>query len=126
MVADRIAISPSVLSAHAEQVEQLATDVTVALDAVRGINLGGGAFGVMCAWMVPPALAASTLVISHIEQAQRVLHHTSEQLVGMADDFRAVEDNTTATVDQLLKNVESLPAPARGGTGSVFSPGVLE
>ncbi|WP_433675741.1 type VII secretion target [Microbacterium gorillae] len=125
MVADRIAISPSGLTAHAEQVEQLATDVTVALDAVRGINLGGGAFGVMCAWMVPPALTASTLVINHIQQAQDVLQRTSDELRSTADDFRAMEDGNIAALNALLKSVESLPAAAPAGSGSIFG-GVLE
>ncbi|MFK4788673.1 type VII secretion target [Microbacterium sp. ZW T5_56] len=117
MVADRIAISPSALTAHAQQVEQLATDVSVALDAVRGINLGGGAFGVMCAWMVPPALATSNIVISHIQQAQNVLQRTSDELVATAADFRSVEDGIHAALTGLMNKIDTAPGASAGATG---------
>lgn len=123
MVADRIAISPSGLTTHARQVEQLAADVSVALDAVRGINLGGGAFGVMCAWMVPPALITSTIVINHIEQAQDVLQRTSDELVGAAQDFAKTEDGILAALKVLTQNVES--PSGTGGGGGPSSPGLL-
>ena len=97
-MSELINVDVDVLSAHARKVSQLADDVGVAADAVAGIDLGGGAFGVLCAWMVPPAQVVSGVVLSHSRETRVVLNRTEGELRGVASDFSAAED---ANVDVL-------------------------
>lgn len=101
MVTGQIAIDADVLNTHARKVSQLADEVSTAIDAVNSINLGGGAFGVLCAWMVPPAQIASSIVGSHVRETRTMLHRTDDELRGAARDFTIAEDAHVSSLHAL-------------------------
>lgn len=87
----QIRMDADVVLQHASRVQQLASDAAEAAAALKSVNLGGGAFGVMCAWIVPPGLVSSA-VSQHINGAEGVLERTGQELRGVVADFAAYEE----------------------------------
>lgn len=99
----RIAIDTELLRQHAGRVEQVGRDVGVARDAAGSLDLGGGAFGLMCAFLVPPAVAVSSVAQAAIASAQRMVERSATELRGVAADFTAQEDR----VEETLRSVRT-------------------
>lgn len=87
-----IKIDGEVLQGHANKVDAYRGDVAQALDAVSGLNLGGGAFGVMCSWMVPAALLASNAVVTEIREVRDAFQRTSSALGETVESFDSAEN----------------------------------
>lgn len=100
-MSDQISIDSDALRAHARKVAQLADDVSTATNAIASINLSGGAFGLMCAWMVAPATVASNIVGSHIKETRSVLDRTSGAVSDTARTFDASEEQIIDAITQL-------------------------
>lgn len=100
-MADLIAVDTETVRMHAQRVGQIASDVRLAQDAAGSMNLGGGAFGVMCAFLVPPAQIVSSMAIGAIASAATMLEQSEEQLRGLADDFDEGEQRQLDTIDGL-------------------------
>ena len=86
-MADLIAVDTETVRRHAQRAAQIAADVRLAENAAGSMNVGGGAFGVMCAFLVPPAQAVSSIAAAAITAAATMLEESEEQLRGLADDL---------------------------------------
>lgn len=97
-----ISIDADVMRQHAARIEQLSADAAEAAAALRSVPLGGGAFGLLCAWIVPPISVVAGAVSAHINGAEDILERTGEELRGAVSDFETFED----TVVQAVRSIE--------------------
>lgn len=105
-MAELIAVDTETVRRHAQRVAQVAADVRLAENAAGSMNVGGGAFGVMCALLVPPAQIVSSIAIGAISAAGTMLEQSEEQLRGLADDFDEGEQRHIDTISSLLGSVD--------------------
>lgn len=91
-MSERIAIDFDLLSAHAGRVDLVAADVRMAQEAANSTDIGGGAFGLMCSFMVPPVQLVATLARGTIAAAAGMIDRSAEEIRGVASDFAAYEE----------------------------------
>lgn len=94
----RIAVDADLLRYQATQVDTIASDVAEASSAARSLNLGGGAFGELCGFLVPPVQLVSAAAMQLLQESEALLHRTGTQLRSVATD---VEDREHGFVEQL-------------------------
>jgi len=104
-MAKKIAVDAELIHAHAARVERVAADVGVARQAAAATNMGGGAFGVICAFLVPPATFAASMAASAIGAAEGMLTRSAREVRGVATDMAAVEDDIVQAVRALEKGL---------------------
>jgi hypothetical protein len=104
-VSDTIAVDFDGLRQHAARVEQIAGDVEQAVAAARSLNLAGGAFGVMCGFLVPPAMVATEVATGMIQQAAGLLERAGAELRGTAEDGEATERSHLEVIRSLAVSV---------------------
>ncbi|QCQ17194.1 hypothetical protein [Microbacterium sp. RG1] len=97
-----IKVDADIMLQHASRMQQLAQDAAEAAAAIQSINLGGGAFGLLCAWMVPPVAVVSGAVAEHINGAEGVLERTGNAMRAVVRDFEGYED----AVAQAARSIE--------------------
>ncbi|QAY60137.1 hypothetical protein ET475_09135 [Microbacterium protaetiae] len=100
-MADQIALDHDLIVAHAARVRQVSADVQVARDAASATNMSGGAFGVMCAFLIPPATLVATAAQATITAAQGLVDRSATEIRGVADDMAAFEDDLAASIRQI-------------------------
>lgn len=98
---DDIALDLDRLRQHAALVDSLVDDVSGALSVLKGDNLIPGAFGLMCAFLVPPSLAMSAAATGMLGADQSMLLRTAGELRATAQQFERFEDDTVATIRHL-------------------------
>ncbi|WP_308492786.1 hypothetical protein [Microbacterium terrisoli] len=92
-MAEHIAVDQDLIIAHAARVRQVAADVAVARDAASATNMSGGAFGVMCAFLVAPASLVAQVTGATITAAERLVERSATEIRGVADDMAAFEQD---------------------------------
>jgi hypothetical protein len=105
-MAGSITIDPDVISSHAQRVEQVAADIKKALDAASGANVSGGAFGVMCAFLVPVAMLVSKEAGSAISSAESMVTRSASELKAVVDDFTKLEDALSSDLKKIQSGLE--------------------
>lgn len=91
MSGEQIEVDPQALRDQAREVESLAGAVDQASEAAASMNLAGGAFGVMCAFLVPPAISITGIARGALRDASELLRREADALRDLADDFEAYE-----------------------------------
>lgn len=104
-MADKIAIDSEMLSAHAGRVDAVASGVDLALSAASSINLGGGAFGLMCSFLVMPTMAVSAMAVNSISSAGEMVTRSAKEVRGMALDFERNEEHVHNQIAKILSDV---------------------
>jgi len=105
-MAGTITIDPDLITAHAARVEQVASDIQVALSAAGQTNMGGGAFGVMCSFLVAPATLVATMASSAISSAEDMVKRSATELKGVVDDFTQTEETLVADIKSIQSGLE--------------------
>jgi hypothetical protein len=100
-MAQRIALDFDIARQHATRVDHVSSQVGSARDAAASMNMGGGAFGLMCAFLVPPATMISTAATNTIAAAEAMVERSARELRGVVTDFEGLEDRLVAEVRQL-------------------------
>ena len=100
-MSDEIAIDFDVLAYHANRVENVASDVALAQNAAGSINLGGGAFGLMCAFLVLPTTIVSTAAQLTLASARGMVERSAREIKGVARDFSTLEEDIITEIDDL-------------------------
>jgi len=100
-MAERIAIDHELIFAHAARVRQVSSDIQVARDAASATNMSGGAFGLMCAFLVGPATMVATACSTMISSAQGLVDRSATEIRGIADDMAGFEDDLAASIKQI-------------------------
>ena len=97
-MAELIAIDQDLVIAHAARVNQVASDVSIARDAASSTNMGGGAFGVLCAFLVPPATVTAQMAGSAIAAAEAMVRRSAVEVRGVATDMAAFEEELSSSL----------------------------
>ena len=106
---DRIALDFDVARQHAARVARVVSDVRMAQDAAGSLNLAGGAFGVMCSFLVPPAQLVSQVAVGTISSVSGLLSRAESEFLGMVSDFEAMEEDFSARYRRLHGEVDGVP-----------------
>lgn len=88
-----IAIDTELLRTHASRIRTVQAGVAEAASAARSTDLGGGAFGLLCAFLVPPATLVTGIAESMILAADGMLERTIDELRAVATDVEAREED---------------------------------
>lgn len=88
------------LRSHAARVDRVGDQIGEATAAVNSMDLNGGAFGVLCSFLVAPASLVTTAGASMIRDCEELMRRTKSQLEVFA---KAVEEQDQATADHLNK-----------------------
>jgi hypothetical protein len=93
-----IAVDAKLVLQHASRVGTVREGVAEAASAVGSVDLGGGAFGVLCAFLVPPAQLVAGIAQSMIVSAEGMLDRTVDELRGFASE---VDERESTIAEQL-------------------------
>lgn len=97
----RIVIDGDIISAHAARVDRVSADIALARQAASATNMGAGAFGLVCAFLVPPATLATSMAQRAISSSEAMVRRSATEVRGVARDMEAFEDQAVATIDRL-------------------------
>lgn len=86
-----LALDPEILERQASYVRQDASDLANVQTAASSMNLHGGAFGLMCSMLVPPAHNVTTAANNLLRDAAEMLERNSAALNQTAADFTEVD-----------------------------------
>ncbi|TPW72323.1 hypothetical protein [Schumannella sp. 10F1B-5-1] len=90
-MSEQISIDAETLLAQARDSERAAEAIAHARGAVGSMDLGGGAFGIMCAFLVPIAQSVTAMADRTLVEAQSMLEREAEALRATVDDFDRLE-----------------------------------
>ena len=107
-MASKIAIDTDRLAAHAARVDAVASSVDLALSAASSINLGGGAFGLMCNFLVFPTTAVSMIAVSALGSAGEMVTRSAKEVRGLASDFERNEEHIQDQISKIMADVTSV------------------
>ncbi|KQQ92894.1 hypothetical protein ASF62_13935 [Leifsonia sp. Leaf325] len=107
-MSDRISIDFDRIQQHATRVGTVASDVRNAKDAAGSMNLGGGAFGLMCSFLVAPATMITGVASSMIGTAGALVERSAREIRGVGSDFSALESHITEELAPLLNAVDQV------------------
>ncbi len=100
-MSDEIQVEPAALRTGATQIETTAGAVDLSVDAATSMNLGGGAFGIMCAFLVPSAQLITNAAVGTMRQTADMLRREAAALRSIASDFESGETDTSSTLSGL-------------------------
>ncbi|WP_030142866.1 hypothetical protein [Mycetocola saprophilus] len=105
MSGGEIAIDMAMLRQHAGRVSQVGREVSEAASAAGSQNMGDGAFGVMCAFLVPPATMITDAITQTIRDAAQALDRTAAEVRQVAADVEQREDDIIAQIRDLERDL---------------------
>jgi len=108
MPADEIAVDQTELRSEAGKIDAVASAIGTARDAVASMNLGGGAFGIMCAFLVPFAQAATDAADEALQTTAAMVNREADALRDTADDFEATEEAIVQDLHDIGRDVEAV------------------
>ena len=97
-------VEPSVLRSHAAKVAEISDGVASAKSASGATNLAGGAFGIMCSFMVPPLSAVKGVADLVIDSAAGAIEETVGDLKDVADSY----EDTDVANSKALNDITAL------------------
>lgn len=95
-----VSIDAEQLRSHAAKVDGVGDQIGEAVAAVNSMDLAGGAFGVLCNFLVAPASVVTLAGASMIRDCEDLMRRTKAQLEAFAQE---VEAHDQSVVDQLNK-----------------------
>lgn len=101
MTNDGITLDFDRLRQHAALVDSLTEDVAAALSALRGGDLLPDAFGLLCAFLVPPTMTMSAAATGMLGADQSLLMRAAGELRSTAAQWEQFEDDVVATLRDL-------------------------
>ena len=102
-----VMIDPGRVAGHAGRVKQVADTADQAASAASGMDLGGGAFGVLCSFMVMPLSLLSAPAQAMLNAAASTVRGAGEG-IGAAGALFETTDHDLATVfDQVRQELGS-------------------
>ncbi|WP_295781479.1 hypothetical protein [uncultured Microbacterium sp.] len=100
-MAERIAVDSELIGSHASRLGAVASDISLARDAGSAGGLNAEAFGVLCAFLVPPATMAADAAGSLIAAAGEMVRRSATEIVGVGGDMDAYEQKVLEWVRAL-------------------------
>ncbi|WP_199423042.1 type VII secretion target [Actinotalea solisilvae] len=94
-------VDTEVLRSHASRLSMVTDAVALAEGAANQVDLHGGAFGVLCAFLPGFVNSAEVETGQAIGAARDSLEAMADGVVAMADDYRAVDDGVRGRMDTI-------------------------
>ena len=94
----QIRVDPEVVSYHAARVQRTAEDAHLAVTAAQSMNVAGGAFGLLCSFLVAPAMVTTEAAKHALVSVEDLISRSATVLRAGARDFDAYEDTVIDTV----------------------------
>lgn len=101
----RIAVDVEVLRHQASRVEQFGSEVAEASAAIASTNVGGGAFGVLCGFLVVPAQAAGLAARLMTDGCAGLLDRAGTQLRHAASDVELREHDIAQQLQAIERGI---------------------
>lgn len=99
---DGYGVYPEAMREHAKRVDQIAKDLTGALDAARTVSMFGDAYGILCSPLLVPLISiAEQGGIAALSVGHGAVEATAKGVRIMADTYDMVEDAVTGAMDTL-------------------------
>jgi hypothetical protein len=105
MVSDQLLVDPAQMQTHAGRVGQVADLARQARQAAAGMNLGGGAFGIMCNFLVTPLQLLSAPAIGFLDRVAESVEATGEAFNTAAGMFDQAEADSVADIERELSGL---------------------
>ncbi|WP_061965063.1 hypothetical protein [Demequina aurantiaca] len=105
-MAELIRIDPDTVSYHAGRVDVAAGRVGTAVQAAQSMNVAGGAFGLMCAFLVAPAMATTYAATSAIVSSQKLLERSARELRGAMRDVGVYEQGVIESLNRRISALD--------------------
>lgn len=102
----QIRVDPEVVSYHAGRIERTAADAHLAVTAAQSMNVGGGAFGLLCSFLVAPAMVTTEAAKLTLVSVEDVISRSATVLRAGVGDFDRFEDTVIDTVRDLVSDVD--------------------
>ena len=117
----QIRVDPDVVTYHATRIEQAASDAHVAVTAAQSLNVAGGAFGLMCAFLVTPAMVTTEAAKLMLVSVENLISRSATVLRAGVGDFDRYEDTAIDTVRALQADPDGAShGPTPGGIAQVM------
>jgi len=94
-MAERISVDFDAVARHATRIEMVAADIRLAQDAANSTNFGGGAFGIMCAFMVPPVNLVGSVARATIASAAELVDRSATGIREVGEEFQQFEEQAS-------------------------------
>lgn len=86
-------VSPDLLRTQATHARTGSAAIGEAQSAIGSMNLTGGAFGIMCSFLVPPAMLVTGAASLMLANAKGMLDREATALDETASDFESTDSN---------------------------------
>lgn len=114
----QIRVDAEVVAYHAGRVQRAAADAHLAVTAAQSMNVGGGAFGLLCSFLVAPAMATTEAAKHALVSVEDLISRSATVLRAGVGDFDAYEDTVLDTVRAIEADLEGgSHAPPFSGFG---------
>ena len=90
---------------HAGRVEQIGADIAEASQAIGSMNLAGGAFGVLCNFLVAPAQIVTSVAGVMVRDCEELMQRTGTQLRKAAADGYEREQDFVAQLQAIEREI---------------------
>lgn len=95
---EQISVDPEVVAYHISRIERTAADAHLAVTAAQSMNVAGGAFGLMCSFLVAPALVTTEAAKHALVSVEDLISRSATVLRAGVGDFDAYEDKVISAV----------------------------
>ena len=108
MSGERITIDVDELTGHRRRLEQVGGQVDLARDAAGSTSLGGGAFGVLCSFLVAPLELVQGGAQGAIGQISSSIARAGTQLGAAAADLTAADQHAVDILTALQAELDRM------------------
>lgn len=98
---DEFDVDTEVLAAHGSRLSLVSDAVALAEDAAGQVDLHGGAFGLLCAFLPGFVNSAETETGRAIGAARDSLDAMADGVIAMAADYRATDESVRGRMDSI-------------------------
>jgi hypothetical protein len=102
-MSDEITLDFDKLRQHATLVQSVADEVSHAISAVKGGDLGSEVFGIMCAFLVPPSMAMTVAATGMLGAKESLMLRGAAQLRATAGQWEQLETDVKGAFSTLEK-----------------------
>lgn len=103
---EKVSVDPEVVDYHLARVEQAAADAHLAVTAAQSMNVAGGAFGVLCSFLVAPALVTTEAAKLTLVSVEKLISRSAKTLRAGVADFDRHETHVIGTVRGLQADLD--------------------
>ncbi|GIG22544.1 hypothetical protein Cch01nite_32680 [Cellulomonas chitinilytica] len=98
-----LTVDTSAMRAHARAVEGIAARLSEAADASATAAMPDASFGLLCAFLLPPATLVQTLAAGSVQAAATAMEGIATTIGGSADAYDAIDGAVHDALSRITK-----------------------